>query len=190
MRGGPSTRFRIAGVIAIAIAAGCTHDFGAFTVSDDAATGPTDGAARDGIAQPSDAGPSDVASEAPASCGGAVELGGHCYFAASTQGTFDATRAACAAAGAHLVTIGSAAEQAAIQPISGGQERWIGLARTSDAGVTDAAAFAWITGEPSTFAHWTPGEPNGSGPCVRMKTDGTWADQTCATSLAAICEFE
>ncbi len=180
----------IASVASLAIfVASCTHDFGAFSVTDDAATAAGDASSsHDANAPPADGG--DAASDATISCGAGVSFGGHCYFAASAPGTFDATRAACVAAGAHLATIGSPAEQAAVAPIGTGMERWIGLLRTGDAGATNPAAFTWITGEPSTFANWTAGEPNGSGPCARLRTDGTWADQTCATSLAAICERE
>jgi hypothetical protein len=72
--------------------------------------------------------------------------------------------------------------------VSPGQDRWIGLQGTGS--LSNPASWTWITGEPNTFAHWSAGEPNGSGPCARMKTDGTWGDQTCNTSLTGVCERE
>ena len=167
------------------VAASCTHDFDQFdTTGDDATTPPPGDAGVDHDAAP----PSDAAS----SCGdaGAIAFGGHCYFAASAPGSWDASRTACVAAGAHLLTITSAGEQTAAAQVSPGVDRWIGLERAADAGATDASSFGWITGETTSYSNWSSGEPNGSGPCVRMKSDGTWGDQVCADSLAAICEVD
>ena len=93
--------------------------------------------------------------------------------------------------GAHLVTITSSAESGAIGSISPGVDRWIGLSRTAVAPAVDSS-YQWITGEPRAgYSSWSPGEPNGSGTCVRMKAGGVqWADDGCTDQRDAICERE
>jgi len=110
---------------------------------------------------------------------------GHCYFL--VEGGSDdwfTQRDACAAAGAHLVTITSQEEQDFVEPIGGG-DRWIGYSRIG------ATEFSWLTGEPVTYEHWRQGEPNESGDaCARLRDNGEWADRTCDNSHSAICERE
>jgi hypothetical protein len=107
---------------------------------------------------------------------------GHCYFPISSR-TFDGARSACAAAGAHLVTITSAGEQTLVNTVGTG-ERWIGLARFSG-----STSFRWVTMEAMTYTNWAAGEPNGSGYCARLRTDG-WADISCSQYFPAVCERE
>jgi hypothetical protein len=95
----------------------------------------------------------------------------------------------CQAAGAHLVSIGSAEEQAAVAAISSNQDRWMGLSRPT-VSLPLVASYVWVTAEASTYAHWASGEPNGSGECVRIQQQGTWADNSCSTLALAICERE
>jgi hypothetical protein len=121
----------------------------------------------------------------------AVSFGGHCYFALGSDNSFDAASSACMAVGAHLVTISSSAESSAVTPISTSVDRWMGLSKNAAAPATDAS-YQFITGEPrGTYSNWYPGEPNGSGNCVRMKAGGVqWADDDCANLHDAICERE
>jgi hypothetical protein len=173
-------------ITATALSAACTHDFGAFTVSEDAA-------ASDGSSGSSDSGADAwMPIDAPnVSCTvGQVAFGGHCYFATSAQASWDAANTACQAAGAHLVTLGSMAEQNAASKVSPGVDRWIGLHIQGGGTSTNPSSFSWVTGEPSTYANWGSGEPNGAGSCVRMRGDGSWADQSCNNSLAAVCEID
>jgi len=70
-------------------------------------------------------------------------------------------------------------------------QRWIGLSRPTTAPPTTPSSFAWVTGEALGYQNWAATEPNGSGECVRMRnTTNDWADQTCTTDYAAICERE
>jgi hypothetical protein len=135
----------------------------------------------------------DDASDAAIPCTevGAVSFAGHCYFALGSTNSFDAASSACMAVGAHLVTISSSAESTAVTPISTGVDRWMGLSKSAAAPATDAS-YQFITGEPrGTYSNWYPGEPNGSGNCVRMKAGGVqWADDDCANLHDAVCERE
>lgn len=195
---------------------GCTQDFGAFAQGSSAEVIPVaaDGAAPDGAAPaisdasvapsptndasaPSqDASPSD-ASEAGSGDGGVActDTGGrvfnnHCYFVLPTKQTYDNARAACLSRGAHLVTLGSSAEQGQMSSLQAADDRWIGLRRAAGSPSGDGS-FGWITGESRTYTNWGPGEPNGSGECVRLlPTTGTWADYACSTVLFGVCERE
>jgi len=113
--------------------------------------------------------------------GGKMYLG-HCYFPITPR-NFANARDACLAAGAHLVSITSAGEQTLVSSVGTG-ERWIGLARFSG-----SSSFRWITSEPVTYTNWASGEPNGSGYCARLRTDG-WADIGCDQSFPGVCERE
>lgn len=112
--------------------------------------------------------------------GSNVKYNGHCYFPVSTLRTWAASRDRCAELGAHLVTIASSGEQAAVGPIYGG-ERWIGATRVT-------AGWFWFNGDPGTYSNWDSGEPNGSGNCARMMDWGGWRDESCTATYAAICE--
>jgi hypothetical protein len=145
-------------------------------------------------APPVDAGEmskADAGSDASAACTDArsVSFGGHCYFPTTGRANFTNSSGACAAAGAHLVTITSAEEQTAVAAIYPQQDRWIGLSRLANS-LPVATSYTWITGEPATFSHWDIGEPNFTGECVRMVQGGAWADNSCNTSYLAICERE
>jgi hypothetical protein len=124
--------------------------------------------------------------------GGCVEarsmvFQGHCYFPTTARTNWTAASMACQAAGAHLVTITSAEEQAAVAPIVGTQDRWIGLSRPQNS-LPFAGSFVWVTAEPVMYTHWAQGEPNFSGECARIQQAGTWADNSCANTTTAICE--
>ena len=121
-------------------------------------------------------------------CSGIV-FRGHCYFAIARQEWDDA---ACASQGAHLVTITSADEQQMVATLGSG-ERWIGLRRPNNS-PQRIASFAWVTNEPVGYANWSTSngvqEPNFTGNCVRLLTNGTWADNDCTDSFVTLCERE
>jgi hypothetical protein len=131
------------------------------------------GVSDDADAQPIDAGP----------CTG-VMFGGHCYFL-SAAGTQPQALAACSGAFGHLVTYGSAAEQAATLAL-GTPDWWIGLHRAG--GPPKDGNYDWITNEPRTYTNWGAGEPNGTGQCVRIQSDSTWSDEDCTTVRQGVCE--
>lgn len=120
----------------------------------------------------------------------AQQLGGHCYFVLPNASTQAAVKAACAAVGAHLVSITSEAEQTFITSKFTGARRWIGLQAPSS--TTTKADFTWVTGEPATYQHWySTYEPDGDGPCITLySTNAEWIDRPCGESWPAICERE
>lgn len=145
--------------------------------------------------------PADTAPEAPLDTGpvctepGAIRYGGHCYFRVGAPLSNDGGKFACAAGGAHLVTITSTGEAAALAPFAL-SDAWIGLRRADTAPPTKKDSFKWVTGETSSFDHWVNEtgwiEPNGSGACGRMvpAPQGFWADDDCANVYPYVCERE
>jgi hypothetical protein len=139
-------------------------------------------------------------SAAPKECKeeGAVQAGGHCYFALTAPASWEGALNACAALGAHLATLTSAAEQTTAAALLPTEERWIGLRRPVGSTISDAS-YAWETGEPRGFANWAASrnEPDGSCPtcnggvtaeCGRLLATGEWADDACTVQHPAICE--
>ena len=118
---------------------------------------------------------------------GGKTFGGHCYFPTPEARYWTTSRDYCTSKGAHLVTITSAEEQVFVATVGTG-ERWIGLYRPEGSPYM-ASSFRWVTTETGTYRNWASGEPNFSGSCARMRTDG-WADQSCATNYIAVCERE
>ena len=101
--------------------------------------------------------------------------------------------ATCSLLGAHLVSIWSVEENAAVfgQIVN---DAWIGLTDQYSEGT-----FVWFEGTGSvrvpTYKNWQltqpDNEPAGSGDCAVMTvTDGTWADQPCAEAHPFMCEYE
>lgn len=92
--------------------------------------------------------------------------------------TWTAARAAAEAAGGYLATLTSAAENAfAVSLING--PTWIG--GFQPAGSPEPAGnWQWVTGEPFTYTHWHPDEPNEYVPhedyLLFRKSDGLWID--------------
>ncbi|MGH7438399.1 MAG: C-type lectin domain-containing protein [Polyangiaceae bacterium] len=162
------------------------------SISSDASIDTSDAASTDG-ASTTDATDAADGSDAAIRCTetGAVTFGGHCYFALGSTNTFAAASSACTAVGAHLVTITSSAESSAVTPINTSVDRWMGLSKNAADPATDAS-YHFVTGEArGGYSNWSPGEPNGSGDCVRMKAGGAqWADDGCTNLHDAICERE
>jgi hypothetical protein len=116
---------------------------------------------------------------------------GHCYFVIPPT-AWDEN--ACTSRGAHLATITSADEQTAVAALAPGQGRWVGL-RRQNGSPRAPDSFDWVTGEPLSYANWAvyndnSREPNGTGDCVRLLDDGTWADSACSDRNQALCERE
>jgi hypothetical protein len=101
-----------------------------------------------------------------------VEQGGngHSYCVVSVPGliTWDAASDAATAAGGHLATISSPAENAfvfalslmvagawALDSVGGSQGPWLG-------GRKIGSNWTWVTGEPWAYADWAAGEPSGT----------------------------
>lgn len=157
--------------------AACTQDFGKFE------PGPKDSGIGDASAD--NAVDTGTGADAGPCNNGAVFMG-HCYFAVSPAASWATQQAACTSAGAHLVSVGSAAEMAAITNVGAG-DRWIGLSRPQGSSAVDMS-FVWVTGEPRTYTNWSTAEPSGSGLGVRMRADGTWADTNENLGYVGLCE--
>ncbi len=181
-------RVFLASIFTLAVASsGCTQDFDVF-VGDSGIAAEAGDASTD---SPMDAIVADAPSDGAVACTepGAVLFAGHCYFELTTLEDATTAKTNCTNAGAHLVTITGSAEQTAVQAIGVGDERWLGLFRT--AGQPIDANYAWLDGESRAgYSNWKPGEPDGSGMCVRLEADGTWGDDDCTNMHDAICERE
>jgi hypothetical protein len=113
---------------------------------------------------------------------------GHCYIPINKR-TYTVARDFCVSLGAHLVTITSKGEEDFLATFGSTEDRWIGIARPEGSPMA-ASSYKWITAEPVTYTNWDTGEPNFSGPCVRMRGTGLWADQGCTNTIYGICERE
>ena len=137
-------------------------------------------------------------------------LDGHCYFviAPGTGLVWSRAQSTCEEfEGAHLASVTSADEQAALEAafFPSTADYWIGLALEGASNQTPPAScktnprscpFLWVSGEELSFTKWSRRsandvEPNYTGACVRLQlTDKSWADYGCGTQLPAICEHE
>ena len=147
-------RVMVRRVLWLCLVCGCTQDFDAFV--------PTDRRRRSGrperhLARPGfgrgrldsptrakdvtvkdvtpDIGPADVPPDVPVACTetGAITFNNHCYFLVATTATQAAAGTNCKNTGnAHLVTITTAGEQAAVIALGSGTERWTDLVHNGD----------------------------------------------------------
>jgi hypothetical protein len=94
-----------------------------------------------------------IAGSAFASWTPEYEYNGHIYKV--VQGDWFQAEQRAVKLGGHLVTINDAAEEAWLHSSFGtGLRYWIGLTDRVKEGV-----WQWVTGEPVTYTHWAPGEP-------------------------------
>ena len=114
-----------------------------------------------------------------------VALGGSAYlFCRDASVGWAAAEAACVARGAHLVTIESAAENAALAAIAGAA-MWIGYSDAATEG-----AYVWASGKGS-YASWGEGQPDDAGgneDCAALGADGAWNDLPCDAARPFLCE--
>ncbi len=155
-------------VSAIALG-GCTYDFDKYepTGATDTGTSPTTGCTE----------------------AGSRTYNGHCYFPTTSPLSWADAKKTCETAAAHLAVITTSNEQAAIESMASGSDRWIGLSRPAGS-PNEVGRFTWVTGEAPNYFKWDIGEPTGAGECGRMKRGGPWGDSSCASPILAICERE
>jgi hypothetical protein len=130
---------------------------------------------------------------------------GHCYLLFSTAtATWQRARELCRLLGPNvdLAKITSAAEDAQLVALAGPDDVWVG---GSD--LTVEGTWQWTGGDPVTYTHWGPGEPNDGGPVPGMppppsedcmilrkvagplpQNVGFWDDRDCNTQYRYICE--
>ena len=111
------------------------------------------------------------------------------YLITATPRTWANARAHCQAAGADLLVLDSAAEQAwlwANAPGVAGHDWWLGLTDLAVEGT-----FEWVDGSVPGYTAFAGGEPNdwgGNEDCTELWSNGTWNDLNCESTLRAICE--
>ena len=84
-----------------------------------------------------------------------ASYGGHTYELYDVSLDWETAQAYCAAQGGYLVTITSQAEQTVVNSLLPGEKNlyWIGLKEDS--------GWAWVSGEPFSYANWATNEPTG-----------------------------
>ncbi|MFO7695301.1 MAG: VPDSG-CTERM sorting domain-containing protein [Vicinamibacterales bacterium] len=95
----------------------------------------------------------------PIVLGSSQVYGGHTYYVLSQSTWWDAETEA-VALGGHLVTVGDQAENDWLMATFGSaaltiEGFWLGLSDVATEGT-----HVWTSGEPATYLHWFPGEPN------------------------------
>lgn len=127
---------------------------------------------------------------------------GHCYRVNESLLTFDEARAACDLASAHLVTIGSAEENALARDLHDG-EHWLGATDELGDDAAGVGSYVWVNGEPWVYSDWQDGQPNAyqtdcpDDPdadcyehCGFQSDEGDWLDRSCWHTIASICEWD
>ena len=96
----------------------------------------------------------------------------------------------CVSKGGHLASITSDNENSVVLSLRGtstadANDTWIGL---HDRVVENT--FIWTDDTKSTYTNWDPAgnEPNDSGDCVRIRSDGKWRDHNCSFLYPYVCE--
>jgi len=133
----------------------------------------------------------------------------HCY-GGYDQADFAGSREACTMKGAHLATIGSAAENEVVASLVK-VSKYLGGFEDVPLMSEGTGEYGWITGEPLSYTSWKQGEPSRSGSrcaqtlpggpspigtklcyehCVAMVADGKWDDQLCDRVDGYVCEWE
>lgn len=106
---------------------------------------------------------------------------GHCYYFGTSSKRQDQARAICKAFGGELADIYNKAENEFIlKNFKSGQRYWIGLQRKSN-------KYVWANGKQATYFDWKSGEPDKTGPCVRIENK-KWRDMTCSRYYRYVCK--
>ena len=120
--------------------------------------------------------------------------GGHTYYYFPSSSTWYEAKKYSENLGGHLVTIGSAEEDAFVFALAGQNPVWIGLSDQDSDG-----NWSWVTGEPLTYTNWYPGQPDHSSndhegdECFVHYTaarTGQWNDNGSFMPNGFVCEVE
>lgn len=145
---------------------------------------------------PADAAPEDAAADAPPPDAPYVPAcmtdpsynnnAGHRYKRLSQDANYDTAIERCAADGAHLAVVETAAENSYLRGLHN-DDMWIGFDDLTEEGV-----FRWVNGASVDFVGWSSGEPNDNGveDCTYLRTNGSWNDTSCADQKRPVCECE
>ncbi|KAI0222168.1 C-type mannose receptor 2 [Lamellibrachia satsuma] len=86
----------------------------------------------------------------------------------------------CQSDDAHLVSIHSPSENAAVFLMVGGP-LWIGLKQ-------DSGEYKWTDGWPDDYTNWEAEEPGSGDGCIAMNAASKWTDSRCNVKRAAVCK--
>ncbi|MCB9234635.1 MAG: HYR domain-containing protein [Bacteroidia bacterium] len=100
-------------------------------------------------------------------------FGGNYYYVSNSGTDYLTARAQAIAAGGHVATVGSSAENSFLLNGTSG-DIWLGFTDEVVEGT-----FVWETCEPVTYTNWNTGEPNNAGneDYLHMYTSGLWNDR-------------
>ena len=131
----------------------------------------------------------------------------HCYLAVHTTNTYAAAQTACAALGAHLVTITSEAEDHFVWNLSP-NEHWLGASDGKGPNEQRPGTYTWVNGEPFDYHAWSSSQPDASETDCGMTSagkkcyehcafhwtggdrPGQWNDRFCLHTIESICEWD
>ena len=131
----------------------------------------------------------------------------HCYLVDREPRTFAEAEAHCKSLDAHLITLGSEAENDFAWSMHG-DEHWIGSQDGKSPKQSEIGTYSWITDEPFEYRNWSAAQPNaskttcvesaGGGDCYEHCAfqwkggdhDSQWNDRYCMHTIASICEWD
>jgi hypothetical protein len=123
---------------------------------------------------------------------GGKAFAGHCYARFTDFKNWDAARKTCSDKQGHLVSIGSAEENAFVDTQLIGSsviDVWIGY---SDGGLE--GSFVWVDGASTSYTNWDKNEPNdffNAEDCATLNpSNGRWSDIGCGTFHHFVCEID
>jgi hypothetical protein len=131
----------------------------------------------------------DDAADCPLVCSD-LAVAGATFTACRSLRTWGEARALCLARGQDLAWLSSLAQVFEVRArlaLGPGAElsHWIGLTSFNLPSVP--GTHVWLTGSAPGFDGWADGQPNGNGPCVRLRPDALWDDTPCDRRHAVLC---
>lgn len=161
--------------------------------ADGGGDGPTGGQGGDGNEGGAPAGCASTAPEA--SCSGALH-DAHEYWFYPTFLGFSAAEAKCAARGMHLPKVETQREDAWLFATSADMamgEYYLGASDEAEPN-----SWVWLqggtfwqgvaNGTATGYTNWSANEPNDSGDCLVVQSNGPWDDRTCGDQRKYVCE--
>lgn len=128
----------------------------------------------------------------------------HCYLVDTELRTFAEAQTHCKELKAHLITLGSEAENDFAWSLHG-DEHWIGSQDGKMPKQSGVGKYTWVTNEPFEYKNWSPDQPNASmtdcvdgGSCYEHCAfqwkggdhDSQWNDRYCMHTIVSICEWD
>ena len=141
-------------------------------------------------------GPAACSSSSPDATCTCVAHDDHDYWFCTTFLTFTSAESKCTAVGMHLPKVETAGEDSFLRTTC--NDKTMGEYYL---GATDASSqnsWSWLAGgklwegvangTASGYTHWNSNEPNASGDCLVVQTNGAWDDRICTDQRKYICE--